>query len=63
MASSTARNLVVAFCGAVFLIVGIVLVLREWANLLIVFKGVVGGLLAVVGIFMLFLVGGKSGKS
>jgi len=57
-----AKNIILTFSGIVFLLSGIVLVLREWANLVIVFKGVIGGTLAVIGLFILFLVSGKSGK-
>ena len=56
------KNLTLAFCGIAFLLVGVVLVLREWASLMVVFKGVIGGLLAVMGLFMLFLASGKSSK-
>ena len=57
------RNLVLVLFGIIFLLTGIVFVLREWANLIIVFKGISGGLLAVLGIFMLYLASGKSDKS
>jgi hypothetical protein len=58
-----AKNILLAFFGIVFVLAGVTLVLREWTNLIIVFKGVIGGTLAVVGIFMLFLVSGKSSKT
>jgi hypothetical protein len=58
-----AKNSIIAVWGVVCLLAGIVLVLREWANLLIVFKGLIGVILAVAGLFMLFLVGGKSSKT
>lgn len=58
-----AKNILLACIGIVLLLVGVVLVLREWANLIIVFKGVIGGTLAVAGLFMLFLVSGKSTKT
>jgi hypothetical protein len=61
--ADAAKNSVLTLCGIAFLIVGIVLVLREWGNLLIVFKGIIGGLMAVAGMFMLFLASGKSGKA
>ncbi len=48
--------------GIICVLGGITLVLREWASLMIVFKGVIGGVLAVAGLFMLFLVSGKSTK-
>ena len=51
-----------ALSGIALVLVGIVLVLREWASLVVVFKGVIGGLLAVGGLFILFLVSGKSSK-
>ena len=63
MSNMVAKNTILTVCGIVLLLVGIVLVLREWPCLVIVFKGVIGGLLAVSGLFMLFLVSGKSGKS
>ena len=56
------KNILLACVGIVLLLTGITLVLREWASLIIVFKGIVGGTLAVVGLFMLFLVSGKSTK-
>ena len=56
------KNSSLAMIGIICLIFGIVLVLREWASLIIVFKGLIGVILAVAGIFMLFLVSGKSGK-
>jgi hypothetical protein len=49
--------------GVVFVLFGVTLVLREWANLIIVFKGIVGPTLAVSGLFMLFLASGKSTKT
>lgn len=57
------KNVLLGFLGIIFVLLGVTLVLREWANLIIVFKGVVGGTLAVVGLFMLFLVSGKSTKT
>jgi hypothetical protein len=61
--ANAAKNTVLTLCGIAFLMTGIVLVLREWASLVIVFKGVIGGLMAVLGLFILFLVSGKSGKA
>ena len=57
-----AKKSILTVLGIIFLLGGIVLVLREWASLIVVFKGVIGGILAVAGLFMLFLVSGKSGK-
>ena len=62
MANPVLKNVVLGLCGIICLLIGITLVLREWANLIIVFKGVIGGTLAVAGLFMLFLVSGKSTK-
>ena len=62
MSNPVAKNTLLTLGGTAFLLTGITLVLREWGSLVIVFKGVIGGLLAVVGLFMLFLAGGKSGK-
>ncbi|MBL8014529.1 MAG: hypothetical protein JNN05_11855 [Candidatus Omnitrophica bacterium] len=56
------KNLLLTLFGIVFLLLGVTLVLREWDSLIIVFKGVVGGTLAVAGLFMLFLASGKSSK-
>lgn len=60
--SPVLKNTMLTVFGIMFLLLGVTLVLREWASLIIVFKGVVGGVLAVAGIFMLFLVSGKSSK-
>lgn len=57
-----AKNIILTCAGTVLLIGGIVLVLREWASLVIVFKGVIGGTLGVIGAFLLFLATGKSTK-
>ena len=57
-----AKKFLLTICGVLLLIGGVVLVLREWANLVIVFKGVIGGTIAVVGAFLLFLATGKSTK-
>ena len=62
MANTILKNVVLGLGGVICLLTGITLVLREWASLVIVFKGIVGGTLAVVGLFMLFLVSGKSNK-
>lgn len=56
------KNTLLTIVGIVFLLVGVTLVLREWDSLIIVFKGGIGGTLAVAGLFMLFLVSGKSSK-
>lgn len=59
-----AKNTLLTITGMVLLLTGIVLVLKPdyWACLIIVFKGLIGVLLAVIGIFILFLVSGKSTK-
>ncbi len=57
-----AKKFLLTICGVLLLIGGVVLVLREWANLVIVFKGVIGGTIAVIGAFLLFLATGKSTK-
>ncbi len=57
------KNILLTLIGFALLLSGIILVLREWANLVIVFKGIIGGTMAVIGLFILFLVGGKSSKS
>lgn len=62
MANSVMRNTLLTLAGIVLLLVGITLVLREWASLIVVFKGLIGMVLAVAGIFILFLVSGKSTK-
>ena len=63
MTNPVLKNVVLGFLGIVFVLLGVTLVLREWANLIIVFKGMIGGTLAVAGLFMLFLVSGKSSKT
>lgn len=57
------KNTLLVVFGIVFLLWGVTLVLREWASLIIVFKGMVGGVMAVAGLFMLFLASGKSSKT
>ena len=57
-----AKKFLLTICGVLLLIGGVVLVLREWANLVIVFKGVIGGTIAVIGAFLFFLATGKSTK-
>lgn len=49
--------------GIICLLIGITLVLREWTNLVIVFKGLIGFVLSVTGLFVLFLISGKSSKA
>jgi hypothetical protein len=63
MTNPVLKNMILGLLGVVFVLLGVTLVLREWANLIIVFKGMIGGTLAVVGLFMLFLVSGKSTKT
>jgi len=63
MANPVLKNALLGFLGIVFVLLGVTLVLREWANLIIVFKGIVGGTFAVAGLFMLFLASGKSAKA
>ena len=42
--------------GFLLVIFGITLVLREWACVVTVFKGVIGGALAVAGLVVMFAV-------
>lgn len=44
--------------GIIFLIVGITLILEEWNAVTTVFKGLIGGLLAVAGLIMVRLAQG-----
>lgn len=62
MSSQLTKNILLTAGGILTLLLGVTIVLREWASLIIVFKGFIGVILAVAGIFMLFLVSGKSGK-
>ncbi len=48
------NKMVLFLCGFVLMVAGIILVLRDWPSLVIVFKGVSGPLLAVAGMVMLF---------
>lgn len=57
-----AKTVLLALTGIFFVLAGITLVLREWASLVVVFKGFIGVILAVTGLFMLFLVSGKCFK-
>lgn len=57
-----AKNIFFACLGIILLLGGITLVLREWASLVVVFKGLIGVVLACVGIFILFVISGKSSK-
>jgi hypothetical protein len=59
---SIVKNIILTLAGMICVLGGVTLVFREWANLIIVFKGMIGGTLAVAGLFMLFLVSGKSTK-
>jgi hypothetical protein len=60
-----AKNIGLTVTGIVLLLAGIVLVLKPdyWQCVVIVFKGFVGPTLAVIGLFLLFLVSGKSSKT
>ena len=49
------KNLLIACCGIVLLLAGITLVLKEWAAVVTVFNGVIGGALAVAGLIILSL--------
>ena len=48
------KNFFLTIIGITLLLVGIVLVLREWPSVVTVFKGVAGGALAVAGLVVLF---------
>lgn len=41
--------------GGIVLILGISLILKYWADVAIVFKGVIGIILALAGVLLLFL--------
>ncbi len=50
------KNIILFFIGAMVLLVGITLVLLWWEDVVRIFRGVVGIVLALVGLFMLYLV-------
>ena len=52
------KKIYMTVAGIIFLIVGITLVLKEWNAVTIVFKGLIGGILAVGGLIMVRLAQG-----
>jgi len=50
------KNIILFFIGAMVLLAGITLVLLWWEDVVLIFRGVVGIVLALVGLFMLYLV-------
>ena len=48
------RKGIMFIIGFVLTTLGIILVLQQWENLVLVFKAVIGPLLAVVGLVILF---------
>lgn len=50
------KNIILFFIGAMVLLAGITLVLLWWEDVVRIFRGVVGIVLALVGLFMLYLV-------
>jgi hypothetical protein len=50
------KKLFLLLFGFILVIMGIVLVLKEWPEVVTVFKGVIGGLVAIVGLIVLCLV-------
>ncbi len=63
MSNPILKSTLLSALGIICLLAGITLVLREWASLVIVFKGLIGFVLSVTGLFILFLVSGKSTKT
>jgi hypothetical protein len=63
MSEPAVKNTLLVLAGIICVLSGITLVLREWASLVIVFKGFIGVILAVAGLFLLFLASGKSSKT
>ena len=49
------KKLLFFLLGFALVIIGIVLVLKEWPAVVTVFKGVIGGLVALVGLVVLCL--------
>ncbi len=45
--------------GCVLLIIGIILILVWWQDLLVIFRGVAGFIIAISGLFILYLIGQK----
>ena len=41
--------------GSAMLIIGVALILREWAYLVIIFKGAIGVVFSLVGLFLMFI--------
>ena len=50
------KNILLVCCGIILVIAGTTLVLKEWAAVVTVFNGIIGGALAVIGLVVLALV-------
>jgi hypothetical protein len=50
------KKLLLFLLGFILVIAGIALVLREWPAVVVVFKGVIGAILAIVGLVVLCIV-------
>ncbi len=56
MKNKLLKNAALAAVGGFLLLTGITLVLLWWDAVAVVFRGVAGGLLAVLGLFILFFI-------
>ena len=49
------KKIFLFIAGGIILILGISLILKDWVDVVIVFKGIAGIVLALAGMLMLFL--------
>jgi len=47
-------NLIIFGLGFILTVLGITITLQEWVNLVLVFKAIIGPLIAVIGLVILF---------
>ena len=56
---NTLKDLIGFPLGCVLLITGVTLILVWWQDLVIIFRGVIGFIIALAGLFILYLAGQK----
>lgn len=56
---NTLKELIGFPLGCILLIIGVTLILVWWQDLVIIFRGVIGFIIALAGLFMLYLAGQK----
>ena len=45
--------------GCILLVTGVVLILLWWKDLVVIFRGVIGFIIALAGLFILYMIGQK----